>query len=160
VVLHNGVALQLLNIRDESSIIHRDITAVMPELSKLLDQAERRPDYIAGTNMIVSVGERRSTIHVQVAAERFGTEIEGYIVTFDDITALVSAQRSAAWADVARRIAHEIKNPLTPITLSVDRLRRKFGKEITSDAEAYGRYLDTISRHVRDIGRMVEEFVG
>ena len=81
-------------------------------------------------------------------------------MTFDDITALVAAQRSAAWADVAQRIAHEIKNPLTPITLSTERLRKKFGPEITSDREAYDRYLDTISRHVRDIGRMVEEFVG
>jgi len=72
---------------------------------------------------------------------------------------LIQAQRSAAWADVARRIAHEIKNPLTPITLSTERLRKKFIEQITDDKEGYLRYLDTISRHVRDIGKMVEEFV-
>ena len=72
---------------------------------------------------------------------------------------LVQAQRSAAWADVARRIAHEIKNPLTPITLSTERLRKKYIEQITDDKEGYLRYLDTISRHVRDIGKMVEEFV-
>jgi two-component system, NtrC family, nitrogen regulation sensor histidine kinase NtrY len=71
----------------------------------------------------------------------------------------VQAQRSAAWADVARRIAHEIKNPLTPITLSTERLRKKFAPQITDDQEGYLRYIDTISRHVRDIGKMVEEFV-
>jgi nitrogen fixation/metabolism regulation signal transduction histidine kinase len=72
---------------------------------------------------------------------------------------MVAAQRTAAWADVARRIAHEIKNPLTPITLSTERLRKKFGKQITEDRESYARYLDTIARHVSDIGNMVEEFV-
>jgi nitrogen fixation/metabolism regulation signal transduction histidine kinase len=114
---------------------------------------------IASADVAVMKGDQRMMLHVQITAERFGETIEGYIVTFDDITALVAAQRSAAWADVAQRIAHEIKNPLTPITLSAERLRKKFGPEITSDREAYDRYLDTIARHVRDIGRMVEEFV-
>lgn len=72
---------------------------------------------------------------------------------------MMQAQRTAAWGDVARRIAHEIKNPLTPITLSTERLRKKFGAQISEDKEGYLRYLDTISRHVRDIGKMVEEFV-
>src|SRR5262249_44315666 len=84
---------------------------------------------------------------------------EGFIVTFDDITQLVSAQRTAAWADVARRIAHEIKNPLTPIQLSAERLKRKYLKFITEDQDNFIKYTDTIGKHVGDIGKMVEEFV-
>jgi two-component system nitrogen regulation sensor histidine kinase NtrY len=80
------------------------------------------------------------------------------VVTFDDITELQSAQRQAAWADVARRIAHEIKNPLTPIQLSAERLKRRFLKEVTSDPDTFAQCADTIVRHVGDIGRMVDEF--
>ncbi len=80
------------------------------------------------------------------------------MLTFDDITRLVAAQRNAAWKDVARRIAHEIKNPLTPIQLSAERLRRKYRKEMTGDLETFDRCTDTIIRQVGDIGRMVDEF--
>src|SRR5690606_36663728 len=76
----------------------------------------------------------------------------------DDITDLVSAQRSSAWADVARRIAHEIKNPLTPIQLSAERIRRRFGSVITEDREVFEQCTQTIIRQVGDIGRMVDEF--
>ncbi len=78
--------------------------------------------------------------------------------TFDDITELLSAQRKAAWADIARRIAHEIKNPLTPIQLSAERLKRKYLKQITDDPETFQICTDTIVRQVGDIGRMVDEF--
>ena len=78
--------------------------------------------------------------------------------TFDDVSQLLAAQRKAAWADVARRIAHEIKNPLTPIQLSAERLRRKYINEIGSDTEVFETCTDTIIRHVEDIGRMVDEF--
>jgi two-component system, NtrC family, nitrogen regulation sensor histidine kinase NtrY len=98
------------------------------------------------------------TLLVRVAAESVGNEIRGFVVTFDDVTELLSAQRKAAWADVARRIAHEIKNPLTPIQLSAERLRRKYLKEITSDPETFQMCTDTIVRQVDDIGRMVDEF--
>ena len=94
------------------------------------------------------------SLSVQVDSERGG----GFVVTFDDITDLVSAQRTAAWADVARRIAHEIKNPLTPIQLSAERLKRKYGREITTDPEIFSQCTDTIIRQVGDIGRMVDEF--
>ncbi|MGI8840654.1 MAG: ATP-binding protein [Caulobacteraceae bacterium] len=83
---------------------------------------------------------------------------DGLVLTFDDITRLVAAQRNAAWRDVARRIAHEIKNPLTPIQLSAERLRRKYRSEITGDLETFDRCTDTIIRQVGDIGRMVDEF--
>jgi len=89
---------------------------------------------------------------------RIGHNTDGLVLTFDDITRLVTAQRNAAWKDVARRIAHEIKNPLTPIQLSAERLRRKFRKEVTEDVETFDRCTETIIRQVGDIGRMVDEF--
>merc|ERR1711965_769545 len=82
----------------------------------------------------------------------------GVVGTFDDITELMVAQRTAAWSDVARRIAHEIKNPLTPIQLSAERLKRKYLKEITSDPDTFVACTETIIRQVGDIGRMVNEF--
>ncbi|HEY1426555.1 MAG TPA: PAS domain-containing sensor histidine kinase [Caulobacteraceae bacterium] len=89
---------------------------------------------------------------------RIGHSPDGLVLTFDDITRLVAAQRNAAWKDVARRIAHEIKNPLTPIQLSAERLRRKYRGELTGDLETFDRCTDTIIRQVGDIGRMVDEF--
>ena len=95
-------------------------------------------------------------LNVQVSSE--AGDKTGYVITFDDITDLVSAQRTAAWADVARRIAHEIKNPLTPIQLSAERLKRKYAGEVSSDPEVFSQCTDTIIRQVGDIGRMVDEF--
>jgi len=89
---------------------------------------------------------------------RIGHSPDGLVLTFDDITRLVAAQRNAAWKDVARRIAHEIKNPLTPIQLSAERLRRKYRNELSGDLETFDRCTDTIIRQVGDIGRMVDEF--
>ena len=87
-----------------------------------------------------------------------GHSSDGLVLTFDDITRLITAQRNAAWRDVARRIAHEIKNPLTPIQLSAERLRRRYRKDIQTDVETFDRCTDTIIRQVGDIGRMVDEF--
>ena len=106
----------------------------------------------------VNRGGRERTINVRVTTEGATDDVHGYVITLDDITDLVSAQRSSAWADVARRIAHEIKNPLTPIQLSAERLRRKFGKAIHDDREIFDQCTDTIIRQVGDIGRMVDEF--
>jgi two-component system nitrogen regulation sensor histidine kinase NtrY len=159
ITLNNRTALELLGVPTDQSIVTKNITELLPEVTPILAQAQVRPDRIASADIVMASGAERVTLHVQVVAERFKQTIEGFIVTFDDITELVAAQRSAAWADVARRVAHEIKNPLTPITLSAERLRKKFGPEISSDRESYERYLDTIVRHSKDIGRMVEEFV-
>src|SRR5208282_6909702 len=98
------------------------------------------------------------TVSVRITTEQSADPEHGYVVTLDDITALVSAQRTAAWADIARRIAHEIKNPLTPIQLSAERLRRKFGRVITEDKAVFEQCTDTIVRQVDDIRRMVDEF--
>jgi two-component system nitrogen regulation sensor histidine kinase NtrY len=103
-------------------------------------------------------GGRERTLNIRVTTERTAGEAHGYVITLDDITDLVTAQRSSAWADIARRIAHEIKNPLTPIQLSAERLKRKFGKTISDDREVFDQCTDTIIRQVGDIGRMVDEF--
>jgi two-component system nitrogen regulation sensor histidine kinase NtrY len=95
---------------------------------------------------------------VRVTTEQTPAESHGFVVTLDDITELVVAQRTSAWADIARRIAHEIKNPLTPIQLSAERLRRKYGKSITEDPAVFYQCTDTIVRQVDDIKRMVDEF--
>ena len=95
---------------------------------------------------------------MRVTSEQARGDERGFVVTLDDITDLVSAQRTSAWADVARRIAHEIKNPLTPIQLSAERIRRKYGKVITTDREVFDQCTDTIVRQVDDIKRMVDEF--
>ncbi len=158
ITLHNTAALDLLACED--SLIGQPIVNILKDITPLMELVQQKPERVASANMAILQEESRRTLHVQVSAEHLGEMIEGYIVTFDDITALVAAQRSAAWTDVARRIAHEIKNPLTPITLSAERLRKKFGPEIGSEErESFERYLDTIARHTNDIGRMVEEFV-
>ena len=98
------------------------------------------------------------TLRTRITAEGSQNIINGFVVTFDDITELQSAQRTAAWADVARRIAHEIKNPLTPIQLSAERLKRKYLSLITEEQDLFISLTETISRQVADIGRMVDEF--
>jgi two-component system nitrogen regulation sensor histidine kinase NtrY len=95
---------------------------------------------------------------VQLTREGSMAESKGFVVTLDDITDLLSAQRTGAWADVARRIAHEIKNPLTPIQLSAERLRRRYAKKLEDDFEVFDKSINTILRQVGDIGRMVDEF--
>ena len=101
---------------------------------------------------------RERILNVRVTSEQSGGTERSFVVTLDDITELVTAQRTSAWADVARRIAHEIKNPLTPIQLSAERLKRKYGRLITQDREVFDQCTDTIVRQVDDIKRMVDEF--
>jgi two-component system nitrogen regulation sensor histidine kinase NtrY len=101
---------------------------------------------------------RDLNLFLRITTERADDEAHGYVLTFDDMTDLVAAQRTSAWADIARRIAHEIKNPLTPIQLSAERLKRKYLKEITSDKEVFEQCTDTIIRQVGDLGRIVDEF--
>ena len=98
------------------------------------------------------------TLRARIATERVDGRVIGYVVTFEDVTDMLTAQRKAAWSDVARRIAHEIKNPLTPIQLAADRLRRKYRPEDEAEGEQFNEYLSIIGRQVDDIGRMVDEF--
>ncbi|HEX3418088.1 MAG TPA: PAS domain-containing sensor histidine kinase [Stellaceae bacterium] len=155
--LPNRSASALLGT-DLEQAIGQDLAEVAPEMAGLLDEAERRPDRLAQSQVELIRGNSTRTLLVRIAAEHNGRDISGFIVTFDDITELLSAQRKAAWADIARRIAHEIKNPLTPIQLAAERLRRRYLKEIKSDVETFTICTDTIVRHVGDIGRMIDEF--
>ena len=155
--LPNRSASALLGT-DLEQAIGQDLAEVAPEMVGLLDEAERRPDRLAQSQVELLRGSSTRTLLVRIAAEHNGRVISGFVVTFDDITELLSAQRKAAWADIARRIAHEIKNPLTPIQLAAERLRRRYLKEIKSDAETFTICTDTIVRHVGDIGRMIDEF--
>lgn len=136
-----------------------NINDILPGITELLIQAEQRRGEQVDSTVALSHEGKSITLHVRVTVEELGEEIEGFIVTFDDITLLVSAQRNAAWADVARRVAHEIKNPLTPISLAAERIKRKYSQFILEDQESFHKYIDTISKNVGDIGKMVEEFV-
>ena len=137
----------------------RRLAQVLPEMADLIDLARRRPNRLAENHISLDQEDGASRmLRVRVAAEADGEGIIGFVVTFDDITELLAAQRKAAWSDIARRIAHEIKNPLTPIQLSAERLKRKYLKQIHEEPETFEICTDTIIRHVGDIGRMVDEF--
>ena len=156
--LANNSASKLLGL-DENQIVGSSIKIVIPEIGDLLEQAHKRPDKTTQAEIPIEQKDgARKTFLVRIAIEMVGDEDTGAILTFDDITDLQSAQRKAAWADVARRIAHEIKNPLTPIQLSAERLKRKYLKQIHDDPETFSQCTDTIIKHVGDIGRMVNEF--
>jgi nitrogen fixation/metabolism regulation signal transduction histidine kinase len=122
------------------------------------EQALAKPTGSAQAQVNMRVESQERSFVVRVTTERSSEDEHGFVVTFDDITELVAAQRNSAWADIARRIAHEIKNPLTPIQLSAERLKRKYGKEITTDPQVFEQCTETIIRQVGDIGRMVDEF--
>ncbi|GBQ44989.1 ATP-binding protein [Komagataeibacter sucrofermentans] len=159
--LPNRAASVLLH-RDMVECVGRPLIEVVPELADMLDRIAHDGARELTGEVQVLAGGRASTLLVRIGAEMQGSvagvSAEGYVVTFDDITALQVAQRKAAWADVARRIAHEIKNPLTPIQLAAERLKRRFLREISSDPDTFVQCVDTIIRHVGDIGRMVDEF--
>jgi two-component system nitrogen regulation sensor histidine kinase NtrY len=156
--LPNASASDLLGISADRMVGHA-LGELVPELDALLHDARRlRSGRPVESEVRLQRAKETRTLLVRVTVERDGAEIKGYVVTFDDVSDLVAAQRKAAWADVARRIAHEIRNPLTPIQLSAERLKRKYLREITSDPETFITCTDTIVRHVGDIGRMVEEF--
>ncbi|MCF8480140.1 MAG: PAS domain-containing sensor histidine kinase [Rhodospirillum sp.] len=155
--LPNPSAKRLLN-RDLDAWRGQSITEAVPEFGPLLEQARSRPERPVTAQLELKVDKQTMTLLVRVSAERAEEEVAGFVFTFEDITALQDAQRKAAWADVARRIAHEIKNPLTPIQLSAERLKRKYLKQITEDPETFQRCTETIIRHVGDIGQMVDEF--
>ena len=155
ITIVNRAAARLLNATPEDMEGQHHSQSV-PELAPLILRAMGEPAGRASGEVIVKRAGSPRTLSVQVTSERGSAD--GFVATFDDITDLVSAQRTAAWADVARRIAHEIKNPLTPIQLSAERLKRKYSSEIVTDPEVFQQCTDTIVRQVGDIGRMVDEF--
>lgn len=155
----NPSSAAILSKIDQSITPGANVFEILPGLQELLARAEDLPSEVAQDTLTVNNNGKTVTLHVRVTVEKLDDDIEGFIVTFDDITQLIAAQRNAAWADVARRVAHEIKNPLTPIQLAAERLKRKYLKYVEEDQETFIKYIDTISKHVGDIGKMVEEFV-
>jgi two-component system nitrogen regulation sensor histidine kinase NtrY len=178
--LPNRAASALLGV-DLMASIGQSLGSVAPEFGPLIAAARIHPERARTAEIEIGPAQARRTLLVRIGADQAEgahlreTSIEippspmpavspgigvtrGFVATFDDITELQSAQRKAAWADVARRIAHEIKNPLTPIQLAAERLKRRFAREITSDPDTFTQCADTIIRSVGDIGRMVDEF--
>jgi two-component system nitrogen regulation sensor histidine kinase NtrY len=153
----NRSAEKLIGLPESEALGH-PLSEIIPELNELMASARGSSSRLVQGQIEVSRGGVERNLSVRVSAELSAQARESYIITLDDITELVSAQRTSAWADVARRIAHEIKNPLTPIQLSAERIKRKFGKTITEDRAIFDQCTDTIVRQVDDIRRMVDEF--
>lgn len=159
VTLPNQAACTLLG-QNLDQLYGQKLVDVIPEFAPLLAQLSAR-GRIGGTpesQIELTIGAKKLTVLARVTKETVEGRLVGYVITFDDITDLLSAQRKAAWADVARRIAHEIKNPLTPITLATERLLKKYTPENQDDRERFEEYVSIISRQIEDIGRMVDEF--
>src|SRR5437016_407274 len=142
----------------ESETLDHPLSDVLPELDDMMKTAREGTQRLVQGQITITRDGHERNLSVRISAEQTSQSRESYIITLDDITELVSAQRTSAWGDVARRIAHEIKNPLTPIQLSAERIRRKFGKAITEDRAVFEQCTDTIIRQVDDIRRMVDEF--
>jgi two-component system nitrogen regulation sensor histidine kinase NtrY len=157
VTLPNVSARELLNKRDVD-LIGKKLADVAPEFSSLLMIIGQNRRSFAEEQITVSQGEKHVILRARIVSEIIEGRIVGYVVTFDDVTSLLNAQRKAAWSDIARRIAHEIKNPLTPIQLAADRLQKKYRPQDKQAAEKFEEYVQIISRQVDDIGRMVDEF--
>lgn len=153
ITVANRQAVRLLDLPEDPVFASpTPLEDALPEVGEILAIA-RTVGHAEGE---VDINRSRETLRLRVRASRTG---EGVVLTFDDITRLLSAQRNAAWRDVARRIAHEIKNPLTPIQLSAERIRRKFRRNVEpADLDTFDRCTETIVRQVGDIGRMVDEF--
>jgi two-component system nitrogen regulation sensor histidine kinase NtrY len=157
ITLINRSAEELLGLK-EHAVAGKSLAKAIPEFGPLMKRAQKQGKRLVTDQITLRRGGAEHIFAVRVTSEGADPDNQGHVVTFDDITELVSAQRSTAWADVARRIAHEIKNPLTPIQLSAERIRRKYGDAITKDREIFEQCTDTIIRQVSDIGRMVDEF--
>ena len=155
--LPNQAACTLLGIK-LTDMLGEKLDELVPEFKGLTSVIGKKTRPKSEEQIDLFVEGRRITLRARISVESVESRIIGYVVTFDDVTDLLSAQRKAAWSDVARRIAHEIKNPLTPIELAADRLAKKFKPEDDKRNDKYQEYLEIISRQVADIGRMVDEF--
>ncbi|PPC99676.1 MAG: PAS domain-containing sensor histidine kinase [Hyphomicrobium sp.] len=148
----------LIGIRSDDAI-GKPLVDVIPEFRDVLAAQDDSGLKAKGQHEIKrQVGDEERTFAVRITRERAGEGDVGSVVTFDDVSELVQAQRTSAWADVARRIAHEIKNPLTPIQLSAERLRKKFGKQVVENRELFETLTQTIERQTGHIKGMVDEF--
>jgi two-component system nitrogen regulation sensor histidine kinase NtrY len=153
----NRSASELLGV-NLLGLIGQPLSSISPDMAEIVEKARARNSGTADGQIMHTSGTVSRTLHVRVISEVGDEGHTKLVVTFDDVSELLSAQRKAAWADIARRIAHEIKNPLTPIQLSAERLKRKYLRQITEDPDTFTACTDTIVRQVGDIGRMVDEF--
>jgi two-component system nitrogen regulation sensor histidine kinase NtrY len=153
----NRPAEQMLSI-DALQATSKNLVQILPEIGAVFEAARENGRSSSRKQISITRSGIARSFNVQITREDADTKNTSYVVTVDDITDLVAAHRSSAWADVARRIAHEIKNPLTPIQLSAERIRRRYGKVIVEDREVFDQCTETIIRQVGDIGRMVDEF--
>ncbi|MEM8812915.1 MAG: PAS domain-containing sensor histidine kinase [Pseudomonadota bacterium] len=157
VTIANPSALDLFETT-EGDLIGTPLTNIVPELEDFLAAVLMSERPVPPKQVSIMRGQRTRILTARATGNVVRDPSATIVITLDDISDLVSAQRSAAWADVARRIAHEIKNPLTPIQLSAERIRRRYGKKIGEDTGVFDQCVDTIVRQVGDIGRMVDEF--
>ncbi|MEK1888132.1 MAG: PAS domain-containing sensor histidine kinase [Phyllobacterium sp.] len=153
----NRPAEQMLAV-DASQAMGQSLVQILPEIGAVFEAARENGRSSSRKQISITRSGVARSLNVQITREDADTKNTSYVVTVDDITDLVAAHRSSAWADVARRIAHEIKNPLTPIQLSAERIRRRYGKVIVEDRAVFDQCTETIIRQVGDIGRMVDEF--
>ena len=152
----NRAAERLLDLEDGQSDM--PISAAVPEFAALFDRLRESTGNAVQEEVRLTRKGKQESLLVRMSTRRSDRDsLEGYVVAFDDVTQLVSAQRMAAWGDVARRIAHEIKNPLTPIQLSAERIKRKFSSQVR-DHEDLEQYTDVIVRQTNDLRRIVDEF--
>lgn len=151
----NTAAMRMLDVESAEG---RTLANMTPEFERLFEGMKNRAQDVAqGEVQLTRLGKTETLLVRMAARHPQDAEIEGFVITFDDVTDLVSAQRMAAWGDVARRIAHEIKNPLTPIQLSAERLKRKFGPQV-DDKDTMVQLCDVIVRQTNDLRRIVDEF--
>ncbi|EJF89868.1 sensor histidine kinase NtrY-like [Bartonella melophagi] len=143
---------------NSEQVIGHSLLSLSAEIGKVFEFVRSSGRKNHREQVTLSVAEQERVCNVQITMEEDDGQGQSWVLTIDDITDLVEAQRSSAWADIARRIAHEIKNPLTPIQLSAERIRRRYGKIVTQDQEVFNQCVNTIIRQVGDIGRMVDEF--
>lgn len=156
ITLPNLAALKMLKLQPESAI-GKNLAVVVPEFAELLKRAAMVPR-LPEINIEINRNDINLTLLTRITREMIGGRVVGYVVTFEDVSALMDAQRKAAWSDVARRIAHEIRNPLTPMQLASERLAEKFSMSDPKQDASFRSNVDMIARQVDDIRRLVDEF--
>ena len=157
ITLPNAAALEMLALTKMEAIGMR-LDELVPEFAPIIDSAAQPGRGIKERNIEIHRGDTTLNLLARITTETVAQRVVGYVVTFENVSDLLDAQRKAAWADVARRIAHEIKNPLTPIQLAAERLGAKYMPEDEKRQKNFSTYVDTIIRQVDDIGRLVNEF--
>ena len=157
ITLPNIAATSMLGL-SRQQMLGKKLQEVIPEFSDLLLNVDKPGKRNREQNIEIQREEREINVLARITTETVAKRVVGYVVTFEDVSDLLAAQQKAAWSDIARRIAHEIKNPLTPIQLAAERLGAKYTPKDDLDRKNFSKYLETIIRQVDDIGRLVNEF--